>query len=51
MSPDRPGTEWKHEDSSEMMFDALIEENDLVLPEDDARLVKALIAGDPSRCS
>ncbi|EPS95195.1 hypothetical protein FOMPIDRAFT_1025878 [Fomitopsis schrenkii] len=46
-----PGTDWKHEDSSDMMFDALVKENDLVLPEDDAALIKALIAGDPTRCS
>ena len=33
------------------MFDALVQENELVLPEDDARFIKALIAGDPGHCS
>lgn len=46
----RPGTEWSHEDSSDMMFDALIRENDLDIPEEDASFIKALIAGDPGRC-
>ncbi|KAH9928821.1 uncharacterized protein B0H18DRAFT_1155264 [Fomitopsis serialis] len=46
-----PGTKWKHEDSSDMMFDALIQENDLDISEDDASFIKALIAGETSRCS
>lgn len=46
-----PGRSWKHEDASEMMFDHLIEKNKIEMCEDDVRFVKALIAGDPSKCS
>lgn len=33
-----------------MMFDTLVRENDLELPEDDVAFVKALIAGDRTKC-
>ncbi|KAM5540654.1 hypothetical protein V8D89_005685 [Ganoderma adspersum] len=45
-----PDKKWCHEDASLMMFDALLEENGLELPEDDALFVKAMIMGDPSMC-
>ncbi|TFK53350.1 HD-domain/PDEase-like protein [Heliocybe sulcata] len=45
-----PGTKWQHEDASEMMFDDLVEKNNIEYSEDDAAFVKALIAGDPKRC-
>jgi hypothetical protein len=47
----RPGKKWKHEDASEMMFDYLIADNDIPMPEEDAAFIKALIAGDPNRWS
>jgi len=46
-----PGKHWHHEDASEMMFDDLVTKNNIYLPKDDTRLIKALIAGDPDRCS
>jgi hypothetical protein len=48
---DRPGKKWKHEDASEMMFDYLIADNDIQMPEEDAAFIKALITGDPDRWS
>jgi len=45
-----PGKHWKHEDASEMMFDDLVAKNNIDLPENDILFIKALIAGDPSRC-
>ena len=45
-----PEKRWCHEDASNMMFDALLEENGLELDVDDARFVKALIIGDRSMC-
>jgi hypothetical protein len=38
---------WKHEDASEMMFDDLVDKNDIRISKEDADFVKALIAGDP----
>ncbi|KAI8984880.1 HD-domain/PDEase-like protein [Trametes punicea] len=46
-----PDKKWCHEDASRMMFDALLEENDLYLAPDDAAFVKALIMGDMSMCT
>ena len=46
-----PGKDWKHEDASEMMFDDLVTKNNINLPENDIRFIKALIAGNPSSCS
>ena len=45
----RPDSKWKHEHASEMMFDALIRENGVDIPEVDQKFIKALIAGDASR--
>lgn len=46
----RPGKKWKHEDASEMMFDDLVKEPSVDVTPDEAKIVKALIAGCPSRC-
>ncbi len=46
---DRPGSSWKHEQASEMMFDALIRENKVPISLEDQDFVKALIAGKPLR--
>lgn len=45
------GSDWKHEDASEMMFDFLIEDNCIELDPDDGKFIKALIAGDSGKCS
>jgi hypothetical protein len=45
----RKGKEWKHEDGSEMMFDYLVRDNNILIPEKDQQFIKALIAGEPSR--
>ena len=45
-----PGKRWKHEDASEMMFDDLVAKSNIDLAKNDARFVKALIAGDPGCC-
>ncbi|ETW84707.1 hypothetical protein HETIRDRAFT_313664, partial [Heterobasidion irregulare TC 32-1] len=42
---------WKHEDASEMMFDDMIRQYDLGISEQDATFIKALIAGDKTRCA
>jgi hypothetical protein len=46
----RKDVKWQHEQGSEMMFDSLVRENDIFLNEKDERFIKALIAGEPSRC-
>lgn len=46
-----PEKKWCHEDASNMMFDALLVENELDLSPDDAAFVKALIMGDTSMCT
>ena len=46
---DRKGEQWKHEDASEMMFDYLVRDNNISIPEKDQQFIKALIAGEPSR--
>jgi hypothetical protein len=46
----RKGSKWQHEQGSELMFDSLVKENDIYLNEKDERFIKALIAGEPSRC-
>ncbi|KAI0368467.1 HD-domain/PDEase-like protein [Pilatotrama ljubarskyi] len=46
-----PDKKWCHEDASRMMFDALLEENELELAPDDAAFVKALIMGEMSMCT
>ncbi|PCH41716.1 hypothetical protein WOLCODRAFT_71312 [Wolfiporia cocos MD-104 SS10] len=45
-----PGSKWCHEDASEMMFDDLVEDNEIEISEEDVSFIKALIAGDPKRC-
>lgn len=46
----RPGCQWKHEDGSELMFDSLVESNNINLPLADAQFIKALIAGERGQC-
>ncbi|KAI0759750.1 hypothetical protein BD413DRAFT_270194 [Trametes elegans] len=46
-----PHKKWCHEDASQMMFDALLDENDLVLAPENRAFVKALIMGDISMCT
>lgn len=48
----RPNIEWRHEIGSEKMFDHLLETNeiDFELGTDDVKFIKALIAGDWSKC-
>ena len=43
---------WQHEDASEMMFDDMMKEYNLGIhiPSKDVEFIKALIAGDKSRC-
>ncbi|KAG8831749.1 hypothetical protein FRC17_002632 [Serendipita sp. 399] len=41
----RPGYDWKHEDASELMFEAMLAENDIDLPKKDIEFVRDLIAG------
>lgn len=45
-----PGSEWKHEDGSVLMFDYLVEDNDISLEARDADFIKALISGDHEKC-
>ncbi|EKM58979.1 uncharacterized protein PHACADRAFT_249122 [Phanerochaete carnosa HHB-10118-sp] len=45
-----PNKKWKHEDASEMMFDYLCQEPTVDVTPEEAAVVKALIAGEPSRC-
>ncbi|KAI0337332.1 HD-domain PDEase-like protein [Trametopsis cervina] len=45
-----PDKKWKHEDASEMMFDALIKLDHVQVSAREATIVKALIAGESSRC-
>ena len=41
---------WQHEDASEMMFDDMMKEYNLDIPNKDVEFIKALIAGDKARC-
>lgn len=41
---------WKHEQGSEMMFDYLVAQNNIEIEEADTKFVKALIAGEPTKC-
>lgn len=45
-----PGKRWKHEDASEMMFDDLVETYRPEITPEEVVIVKALIAGDRTRC-
>lgn len=47
MTADRPERGWTHEDASEMMFDDLVEQNDIQISEEDKNFVKDLIKGVP----
>ena len=46
----RPGTTWQHEQGSEMMLDHMIAEYGIPITAKDQSFIKALIAGDPSKC-
>jgi hypothetical protein len=46
---DRKDEKWKHEYASEMMFDYLVRDNNILIPEKDQLFIKALIAGEPTR--
>ncbi|KAF8994577.1 hypothetical protein BDQ17DRAFT_1251557 [Cyathus striatus] len=46
-----PGSQWTHEQGSEMMLDYLITANSISIAEDDVKFIKALIAGDRSKCN
>jgi len=49
--PNRPNVKWTHEEGSEMMVKALVEENDEVsITQEDLSFILALIAGDPKKC-
>lgn len=37
---------WEHEEGSELMFDALIDENDIEISDEDRNFVKDLIRGE-----
>ncbi|KAI0030397.1 hypothetical protein K488DRAFT_35067, partial [Vararia minispora EC-137] len=41
---------WQHEDASEMMLDDMVKRYSIGLPPRDVEFIKALIAGDASRC-
>ncbi|KAF8582015.1 HD-domain/PDEase-like protein [Ramaria rubella] len=43
-----PGSNWKHEDASEMMLDYLVSDNNIDLRQDEVRFIKDLIAGSKS---
>ncbi|KAG6908133.1 hypothetical protein DXG01_005961 [Tephrocybe rancida] len=45
-----PGIKWKHEDASVMMFDYLVDDNNIELTDRDKVFIKALISGEPSEC-
>ena len=46
----RKGRKWQHEDASEMMFDDMVKKYNIDLPPEDVLFIKALIAGDRTRC-
>ncbi|KAL0948970.1 hypothetical protein HGRIS_009072 [Hohenbuehelia grisea] len=45
-----PGSTWTHEQGSEEMLDWLVADNKIDIPDDDLRFIKAMIAGEPSKC-
>ncbi|KAG7096279.1 hypothetical protein E1B28_003727 [Marasmius oreades] len=45
-----PGTNWQHEQGSELMFNDMISSRKIPLSKKDCSFVKALIAGDPNQC-
>ncbi|KAJ7235299.1 hypothetical protein B0H12DRAFT_1027524, partial [Mycena haematopus] len=46
-----PDMKWRHEDGSKMMFRALLENNNINLPEKDVKFILALIEGEVGQCS
>ncbi|KIY52421.1 HD-domain/PDEase-like protein, partial [Fistulina hepatica ATCC 64428] len=48
-----PNSTWTHEEGSEMMFDHLLDtsETPIAIDADERTFIKALIRGDPSRCT
>lgn len=46
-----PWSGWQHEQGSVMMFDYIISEHKIPMPEKDVQFVKALIDGDPKKAS
>ncbi|KAF9446805.1 HD-domain/PDEase-like protein [Macrolepiota fuliginosa MF-IS2] len=46
-----PGKKWRHEEGSELMLDFMVSEYEIPISERDQRFIKALIAGEPSKCS
>jgi deoxynucleoside triphosphate triphosphohydrolase SAMHD1 len=42
----RPGSDWRHEDASEMMLDYLVSDNNVDLKPDEVEFIKDLIAGE-----
>ena len=46
----RKDTKWRHEDASEMMFDHLVEDNEIDINDVDRAFIKALIACQPEKC-
>jgi len=50
LSFSRPDTTWQHEQGSELMLDHMIAEYGIPITAKDQSFIKALIAGDPSKC-
>jgi len=50
LSFSRPGTTWQHEQGSQLMLDHMIAEYEISITAKDQSFIKALIAGDPSKC-
>lgn len=46
----RPDRKWQHEQGSEMMLDFMVSEYEIPISQKDQQFIKALIAGDPSKC-
>lgn len=46
----RPGSNWTHEQASEMMLEYLVDDNNIDLDSSDIHFIKDLIAGEP-RCN
>ncbi|KAG6818716.1 hypothetical protein H0H93_002532 [Arthromyces matolae] len=46
-----PGSSWKHEHASVMMFGAMVNDNEIPLVPKDDVFIKALVSGDPSQRS
>ncbi|KAF9262499.1 HD-domain/PDEase-like protein [Marasmius fiardii PR-910] len=46
-----PEENWTHEQGSEMMLEYLVEDNRIEILPEDLKFIKALIRGDPTKCS